>query len=462
MSRTKNLNFLVFLAILLSAFIVTIILFFNNDFSNYWMINLLPLSFVSVLLINSNILTKITSNVSVLLIVGCYYMRMVILPIFYVLSDYSSFTLDANYILYITKAGLLMIYEFFAIMFFSNIYLKRCEKKETEIKKLNMDSVCKKRKILYKIVIILIIVLVGFLFYPQFKSYFRLIFNDDLTAINTHNANFKIMKSTIPGVIYRIIVFFINILQVLIPIALIKKIYTLKIGSGKKFIFSLLIIPIIVSICTPDTATSFIIALTIIIMLIQLYPERKKVLFIGALSVGIPILFYALFIKTGVNSATNGVSSVLQAYFSGISNIATSFLMPNIPNIKMLFNDILTSIPFLNYFFQNYTTTAQLFNYSLYGMVGSHSQIIPMISQSLYYFGVVLAPLIPVLSILSSLSFEKKYQESEDIYNKFLYLIMSIYFAIAPILYNFTILILIFLQMYIPCKIIVNFNLKKK
>lgn len=461
--KKNDISFLTSIAILVSNVLATIFLFFINNNPDCWMLDLLPLAFSLILLINTNVNTKITSSVSALLIIGSYYLRMIVLPIFYVLSNYDCLTLNENYMLYMNKASLLVIYEFSLVMFVCNLFFKKQENDFNKKEMVNISNIYAKKKML-RIILILLLLIVGitFFIYPQFKSYFRFIFSDDREVIVSYSNNFQIMRDTVPGVVYRIVILFVNILQILLPIILIKKIYTLKISTIKKFFLSLFPIILIISICTPDTATSFFIALTIIIMLINLYPKQKKILFTGAIFVGIPIVFYALFLKASTSSNWNGTSSILQAYFSGISNVATAFLMPNSPNVKIIFSDILRSIPFLSYFFQNLTVSSNIFNNVLYGVVGSHSQIIPMIGQSLYYFGFILAPIIPMLSVLIALLLEKKYRQSSDIYSKYLYLFMCIYFSLAPILYNFTIILTIFLQLYLPTKIIVDFDIKKK
>ncbi len=456
--KNKDINFIVFILFLFSSFIFMIATFFINNNKDFWMMDLLPLGFILIILINFKLFSKIKSNISVLLIILIYYFRMIILPFVFAYTNYSCLTVNLEYIKYIPNATLLMIYEFLMVMLFCNLFFRNESSKENNQK---IEYNKKKRNIILQkkmfgvLSFLLIIVLIAFLKYPQFKSYFRFIFTSDITKVNMQNVNRSIMKNTIPSVIYWGILFIIDILQTLLPIAIIKKINQLKISDKFKFLFSLVFVAIICSICTPETARSFIIALTILIILFKLYPRQRKMLFSVILFILIPGAFYGLFLKVGISSAMNEISKTLQAYFSGVSNVATSFLMPNSLNIKVFSNDILNCIPFIRYFFNTKVGSTNLFNNVLFNTSDAHSQIIPMIGQARYYFEFVLAPIIPIIVVKLALEFEKKYKTSTDFYDKYLYLLMTIYCSVAPVLYNFTIFVSFLLQIYIPCKLVI-------
>lgn len=461
--KRNNSSFLIFMFIILSSFLAFISIVLNNKDTIYWLIAMLPISFPVIILINYGIFSKIKDRLSILLIIVCYYMRMVILPVVFVYSNYSSLIVDNGYLQYITYACFLAIYEFLIVLsllsFFDNKKLVKNIKERETIDEYNKNS---SKLFNYIVIILLITVIVGFIVYPQFKYNFRFIFESNINNINLNNINHKIMKDSIPPVIYWLIIYIIDILQVLLPIVIINSIKKMRLGNNFKFFLSLIVISIIILICTPETARSIIIALSLCIILIKLYPKQKRLLISIIGFVLVPAVFYGLITKSRINASMNEVSNILNAYFSGISNIATSFLIPNRPNISLFFIDIINSIPFISVLFKETMSTTTLFNNVLYNNVGRHDQIIPMVSQSMCYFGVIFGPMLSYFSAKMALKIEKDYYEENNIYKKYLKLLFTIYFAISPIVYNFSILVSTVFKIIIPCILITNFKLSKK
>lgn len=269
------------------------------------------------------------------------------------------------------------------------------------------------------------------------------------------------MKETIPSITYWTIIYLIDILQILLPIVFINIIKKMRIYEGFKFILSISIILIVVLICTPETARSIIIAFSLCFILIKLYPNKKRFLITSIIVLLFPSIIFGLFIKSGSSYFRNDISNILNAYFSGVSNIATSFLIPNRPSLLLLFNDMIHSVPFVNAFFRETTTSTVLYNNLFYNSAGRYDQIIPMISQSMCYFGFLLAPIISYFSVKISLLVENKYNCDNDIYKIYFKMIIILYFAIAPVVYNFSIIFSVFFKIIIPCFIIINFRFSK-
>ena len=458
--KKNNKNIILFIIILISSIIITGLMIFLNNNDSYWFLNFLPLLFVLVLMVCYNTFSNIFTSFSVLLLIGCYYMRIVILPLVYVIFDYSSLVTNEVFSSYIVHASLLTIYEFFIVMFFCNIVIrKQNKKKDMQLSRLEKKEIVhvKNKKMTYIVFILVLFVVISYILYPTFISYFHFIFETNYEAQNAYSINYVAMQQSIPKLLYWLVVYAFGILQIILPILLISYINKTKLTQNFKFLISIIVVLAVLLIATPDVAKSIIISLTLGIVLLKLYPKKKRIISFVLIVGFIPVVFLGIFIKSGVHEIGNSISSVSQAYFSGIPNIATSFLLQGRPNPLMIFTDIVKATPFVLSFFKDVQSTPNLFNYILFNNTdGHHSQIIPMIGQSMYYFGILLSPIISVLSATIALYFEKKYSQISYICEKYLYLLIAIYFAIAPVVYNFSIMISIFLQLFLPCLLIIK------
>lgn len=474
--KRKDIIFIIYLLILLTTILSSVLIVIKDQDSAFELIAILPIIFSLTLLINYNWFSKIISKSSVILLLSCYYIRMVIIPVIFAYSNYSSLVVNEDYLLYVSNAIFLAAYEFFIVISFLNIFIKNKEninyinKDEIALRSMNNNNNDNNKQnkkntnkfVFYIVALTLIIVLIAIMKYPHFKYYFRFIFETDTNKVNMHYINYVHMRDMIPSVVYWLVLFFIDILQVMIPIILINSIKNYHISNSKKVFLSLIVILFSLLICTPETARSVIISLALFLILIKIYPKQKKFLLLIVACLLVPAIFYGLFLKSGSDYSISEISKTLNAYFSGISNISVSFSIQNRPNIRLLFNDFLHSLPFVRAFFKNMTTSGVLFNNAFYSKSGIHNQIMPMISQSLCYFGFILSPILSYLSVRMSFYFEDKYNRVNDIYIKYIELLCVIFFAAAPILYNFTILVSTYLGVLVPCMFITKFGYKKK
>ncbi|MDO4963631.1 MAG: hypothetical protein Q4E75_06040 [bacterium] len=463
MIKSNKIPILFFIMNFLSIALSIIFAFSNTD-SYFKYIALLPLFFTFISILNYKVYSAFFKKISITLIIICYYFRMVILPAVSSFYNFDSLIRNNNYLNSISHSVFLMIYEFFIVLFFCNIILKKND--NVEIKKnckgKNEEIDFTKNKLVIFIVTILTLVLVLMIFlYPSFKSYFRFSFEGNINNINLANVNYFNMKNTIPKIIYWLTIYIINILQILIPISLLDIIYRKKINENKKFVLSIIIAILVVLISTPERARSIIISMSLLLLIIKLYQNKNKILIYLIIAICLFLMFGALIFKSGNSFSNTNLSSILQAYFSGVTNVSVTFLMPDRFNLKILFNDFCTSIPFFSAFFKNWDTSVKIFNNILYAKSGNSDQIIPMIGQGMYYFGVMLSPVISLISVNFAIKCEKKYEKTKNIYLKYLYIYMVIYLSVAPILYNGTILLQCFLQTFLPCLFIVKFSLKK-
>lgn len=105
-------------------------------------------------------------------------------------------------------------------------------------------------------------------------------------------------------------------------------------------------------------------------------------------------------------------SSSLNAYFSGIGNLAIGVdsydKQTNVNHIYFFANDVIKNIPLLSKLTNNQYTTSKYFNYEIYGHSYWGDQITPLSISGLYHFGVFGIGLYVLLFISMAFYFEKR------------------------------------------------------
>lgn len=189
-------------------------------------------------------------------------------------------------------------------------------------------------------------------------------------------------------------------------------------------------------------------------ILLHLFPKSKKsVLSIIAIP-SVAIILLATAVKNGGymtndNDFQNSTSSVfnptsLDVYFAGPTNVNNSIGMVETfeVNITNMPNDILNNLPVVNHYVPKKGAT--VYKYNLYvGRLSdreSGDQIIPLIGQSLAYFGYLLSPFLSVISILLIRYFDRKFVYCNN-YLIYLYAFISIWFGVEAMALNMTILL---------------------
>lgn len=208
---------------------------------------------------------------------------------------------------------------------------------------------------------------------------------------------------------------------------------------------------------------TIITACSCVAFLAHLFPQnRKSIVSIIAIP-SVAIVLLATAVKNGGylqedNDFQSSTSSVfnptsLDVYFSGPTNINNSIgmlesLEADITNFP---NDILNNFPVVNHYVSK--SDATVYKYNLYlGRLyerESGDQIIPLVGQGLAYFGLILSPLLSILSILLIRYFDLKYKKCND-YFAYLFAFISIWFGVEAMALNMTINISWFYWRIIP------------
>ena len=181
-------------------------------------------------------------------------------------------------------------------------------------------------------------------------------------------------------------------------------------------------------------------------LLVKLYPnEKKSVLTIILAPVG-AVIFLATIIKNaGYVAGSTTISeslivlfnpSEMDSYFCGPVGLGSAIDVyhRNIVGFSNLFNDVLSSAPFIGRTFPSTQTTA----YAYWNFNGRGDLIIPLLGQSAIYFGFILSPLLTALSVVISRKFDALYKNSMS-YMTYIYAFAAIWFAIESMALNLTI-----------------------
>lgn len=299
------------------------------------------------------------------------------------------------------------------------------------------------------------------LFFPQVLAYSFSILDFD----NSRHLKIKIMQESVPKIIYIIYIYSFDYLKYFLPVYLILKIELIKNNIYLKKILLLFVVVLLFLLSSSTLADTIFSILAIIIIIINLYIKHKKIfyvlmfLFVGSLSC-LLLLNKGSFMLREIN-IFNYISLISQAYFGGPMNIAAAMSIDKeLLNLNILKVDFFKNFFILSPLFKGEISTVELFNYTLYKSFNRVDQIIPMIGQAYFYVGFILSPLLIYPIIKISIFFEKMAKRSMNLYSKFLFLSLTVFLSVSPILYNFNI-VLSKLFVLSPL-ILVSFKIKKR
>lgn len=451
--RIKNFHSIFSFIVFIISFSVSIILFIENYGKhgfNY--LFLLPLTYSIVTLFLSAVIKLQIKKLLFILLYGLYFVRMVLQPFLIHLSDYSIVLggrtqVISNFIIIrnLPSAVILMCYEFVIIFFTLYLYYNKLNTKNY-FSPVNEDL---KTTLLFKEIIASLLFLIGsvILVYPQVTNYFEFFISNQSKTNFEYSKNLIYMKRTIPYYIYWLVLFVLDLLQIFLPILMVSFIYK-KIRPYSYFIayvFSLVILFFTFTIMTPQRMTSIQLSFVLFVILGMLYPKITKQLspFIFSLIIVFTILALLIKVNFTENSKINSLSylsGIINAYFSGPFNISASLSITHSISFNIVVSDILRNIPFLSYFFKDIPNSVNLFNKTVLGENQTYL-IFPMIGQGKFYFGYFLAPVFSIMSIVFAFYFERKYETSNSIIEKYIFLYIAILFVMSPVMYNFNILV---------------------
>jgi len=189
---------------------------------------------------------------------------------------------------------------------------------------------------------------------------------------------------------------------------------------------------------------------------VSVFPKQNRRLMVSTVLMFV-LLFIGIFaVKGSTTSKTNinifkDLSTFLQGYLGGVTNVAGASKLVNIDKTICLFYDIYFMVPFRNSLFGipgDYRSTV-FFN----SVNGVNSQIIPCISQGYLYLSFVTV-IFSALLIYSGYSIIIKMNNRINIASDYIYLFVIFYFVLTPFMYNYTILGSWLLMVLVPAMLV--------
>lgn len=433
--KTVTFNiFLIFSCVL--AFIISL-----NATGVYENIGILPISFIVISVLCSNVYSLYGKSLTVTLITSVMFLKNVLMPFFIVLGNC---TLRSGVNIYdtINYAYFLEIYECLAVLFVLRFYVNHFKLKYNENITINCcitsNGMRLYKKVLFVILIIFILIIIT---YPQLLLYFTYGLDGDQESIIEQNNLSMAIERSMPRILFYVYVLFYDLLRWIIPLYVIFKLYLKNRNINISIFISLLIVGISAYFGTNTKALSVFIAISLSFLLIRLYPQKRNnvisILILLVSFFGIVSLFVKSFGNTGSQSTLyNDIASTLQAYFSGPENVAIASLIQEPISFELILGDTFGHIPFVKYFFLDMPTSNNHFNYVFWNSRDIITQIIPVISQGERYFSMIFAPIFTILIVKIALYYEKKIYQSNDLYCLAIGYMGCTCFSMALTMYN--------------------------
>ena len=189
---------------------------------------------------------------------------------------------------------------------------------------------------------------------------------------------------------------------------------------------------------------------------IRLFPDRRNALNRMILLPAVAALVLtSIYKNTGFLKNQDGMMkyflelfdvSTLNAYFAGPFSVNNAVYLKQESSIGMssMFYDLLRNFPVINHYINVGKSTVVVYaNY-----LGRGDQILPLVGQSMIYFGYVFAPLLSVISVMLIRFFDSQYLKSASLL-MYVYAFTACWLGLATIL-NFTICVSWFYVMIIP------------
>lgn len=464
--KQSNSFNLPWLFVIFSSLLVGIILLFDTDKPSYYQIlPLLPLTFGLVNMIFVMLYNKIFENLGLLLVIGLYYLRFVLVPLIMLIGDYTTlikFNISDN----INKALIIMIYELivvYLVLYWANkkeVY----SRKKSLIKNKKGNSVKRVRIFGFIIVSMVLLDLFVFLLIPDSRK----LYSDILTTMNKTSADIVSIDSLVErGSLKRALLTLysmtMEILRVFIPAYFIIK---LRKKFGETLIGIIFSIPFILFqflLVSNTHARSFLVAVVLMLLLAKLYPSWATKIYKGSIALGfILVVSYFMYKSTlpvvsysGATTSLERASEMANAYFSGPDNIAAIFNVKPEERVNVLIYTLISSIPFNGTIFGisglNYSSIYNIYNQSLF-------QIGPLIGESYFFFGAVFSPLLSAIVSSLAVRYGKKVNTEKNLWKYLSYIYFILILSSSLVLYSGTILLKTFGSLILPMLIISKFS----
>lgn len=432
----------------LLSMVCFVVVVFHNDYSKCVLLPLAPFMFSIVAGYFANKARNLSKSVVFIIVFAGFFVRTCLCSLLMVISDYNLGIPTSEWEDYLDWAVLLLLFEFITtiVYFISNrkvIDIVSCEENSSiEAYRLSLFT---KAIVLFAGLFTVYCIVTNPSYLLYIKNTLEFISYTEQENALRNKLYFQMLENR--SSLYTLYSTMLVFLQVLLPSVLLNAIYRnrLTLGNSKKRILSvslsLLVLMISMLFLTEDNSRTIIVAASIFVTLIHIYPEYLRKWVPLVVSAGIILAFLLLMLKAGMFMGLyNGVSSlakIINTYFAGIPNIAVG-IKTNYPDkLENLIGDLGRSIPIFSHFFVNFTNSRELFNIAYHGVSGHLNEIMPTICYGYKYLG-PLAPVVTIFTCNCAVRYEYDFLHSDNVFSKTIYAYLAIYLAICPTMYMFT------------------------
>lgn len=435
------------------------LIIFNNkstDYSIYWLV---PITFSFICIFLLTFQKYLFKRISITIMVGLYYLRMVILPVIMNVGNYFVVSTNIQIYEYMDVAILLLCYEAIFVFVFISMISWRLDKKSSLLLGGNTSKLVPKKLLktsqIFKIIIFFMVsfMLMMIISNPKIiDAEFNLIFGSSNIMTMEYKRLGEAGSGTL-GILVTLFNYIFTYLQILIPPLLIIGIAKKKekTGINRALFRSLIVVAGLLLIVNGERGNSVMCAVALLVIIIDLYPHKMKKL-APLIIVGIVcIAVVGLLSKAYGNSHDDFAptfSYIMSSYFSGPQNVAAAILASKSAggyNIGIIFTDFVRAIPFLSSLVKSkfMVTSSVLFGEAIYGITittGRTDQILPAIGQGYFYFGFLLAPVIPCILAYLSIMLERKALRENSLLHRNIFYAGSLMMAMGPVCDNLMIM----------------------
>jgi len=460
MRSNRSINIttgIILLIVLFSSFIVTVLCLIDTQrASGYTLLFLLPLTYSlsSFILIQRKAYNILFHSITGLIVLGVYYIRMVISPLAMYLGSYNSVLGNSLYTSDFSIAIIMVCIEWFVMSFYLPITVSKrlfqndaIEFSNSEERKNSLRET-KPRQLLWLLVIAMSLFVIYVIRKDQTVLRSTFVFLLDTKKEYVALSDLRSGIGTLSMFVELLSASF-KILQVLLPPMLLWYVIRSKMNNSIKYLITFVVFCFVSTIGTENRIDAIFAGLALLLTVKAAFGESFRGSFkwwlIGIMVVGI----VGLSLKTGVGSNTSygggydfeSISSMILAYFSGIPAVAAGINMVHSitgANILHLVPDILNRIPFMGYvlnllFGISLTDSNQLFNQFISSNWGrNYGQILPTTAVG-YEYLFFLFPVVPCIMVNLATRLEQKAKTQKDIVRTNLFNWITICVAASPV-----------------------------
>ncbi len=468
MSKNKMQLLLVLFCMLMIGIGILMLCYLPDLHRGYRCVILLPAVYILCYILCISLMNPLGYDIKLILLF-VFFIKLYVLPAFVIFSgDFDLSGFNSGIEAYILDAVVIQILEMISVTIGLIVFTPKQKRKSREGFNRETDRFVN-RYVWRVIKACVAIIIIAIILYPSLLLQFRpLFFFSDEQELAWKRTSEVAVSTMIPYVYYPIN-WLLAVTRIALAYLLTIYIYekrTSKSSNGSLILTTLEVAVILVVLVPDDVAASIIAALSLLILVTGLYPDKRKLIvgFVVLLSSGLFIYMFLVIPFLSADRMSHGVSGLslkLNAYFSGFINMAGVLDMRTSEKAGYFVGDFLRSFPIIKGFFTPMSRSTELFNLALGYDPVYFSQIIPLEGQAFFYFGYLGVLAIPLLTIKCCIHSYQKMLLSKGTYDYFVYCFYTLFLAFGIVMYDFFLLFYLALS-YVPLLLIKMVLIKKE